>query len=166
VQTRADHVDRDMLVRLKEAGCYLIAYGIETGSSLLLGKMGKGNDIESASNAITLSKEIGISVTAYIIVGNVGETAESIANTVSFLKKVNPDAIGSLGELRVFPGTKLYELCKSKGFIEDSFWLSDEPYKIYTLEHSLKELAVFQRKVFGYKGWFRRKILSKFCLAN
>jgi len=162
VQTRTDCVDKDMLIKLKAAGCHLIAFGIETGSPLLLEKMGKENDIENAANAIMLSKEAGISVTALIIIGNVGETSETVADTIRFLERTKPDALGSLGELWVLPGTKLYRACKNKGFIEDSFWLSDRPYKIYTAEHSLKDLAEFQKKVFGYKNWLVRKLMRRF----
>jgi radical SAM superfamily enzyme YgiQ (UPF0313 family) len=159
ITTRTDCVDKAMLVQLKAAGCYQIAFGIETGSQLLLKAMGKENDIETAAQAIQLCKEAGISVTALIIVGNVGETRETVADTALFLKRTKPDDVGCVGGLWVLPGTSLYRYCKSMGFIDDSFWLSDEPYKIFTLEHSLEELARFQKKAFQYESWFQRKIL-------
>ena len=161
VTTRSDCVDKEMLIMLKAAGCYQIAFGIETGSPLLLKKMNKENDIQTAQNAIALAKKVGISVTALMIIGNIGETSETVNDTVKFLKKAKPDIIASTGELWIFPGTKVYETCKRKSFINDDFWLTDEPYKVYTLEHSLAELSDFHKKVINLQHSFCNRIATK-----
>ncbi len=151
VTTRTDCVDEAVLAKLKHAGCYKIAFGIETGSSRLLDKMGKANDIETSEKAIKLAKEAGISVTALLIVGNVGETQETVQETIHFLRRARPNDIGCVGGLWILPGTKLYRECKMKGFIDDAFWLSDEPYKTYTMEYSLDQLNKFKRQIYGYR---------------
>lgn len=147
VTTRTDCVDEVVLQKLKNAGCYIVNYGIETGSQILLEKMGKENDILNAEKAIKMTKQAGISVNALIIVGNVGETDETVNQTVNFLMRTRPDSISSVGGLWVLPGTKLYQHCRRQGFIDDDFWLSDEPFKIYTLEHSLEKLDEFHSKI-------------------
>ena len=43
----------------------------------------------------------------------------------------------------IFPGTKLYELAKEKGFIDDTFWLTDYAWKVYTAENSRLWLNIF-----------------------
>lgn len=96
-----------------------------------------------------------------MIIGNIGETSETITDTVIFLKRAKPDIIASAGGLWIFPGTKLYETCKRKGFINDDFWLSDEPYKVYTLEHSLAELADFHKKITSLQYTLCRRIATK-----
>ena len=148
--TRTDCVDETVLERLKAAGCYKISFGIETGSPELLSKMCKENDIATAELAIGLAKKAGILVTALLIIGNVGETVDTVRETVDFLRRTKPDDVGCVGGLWILPGTKLYQSCKRKGFVDDDFWLTDEPYKIYTLEYSLEELAAMQRKVTKY----------------
>ena len=45
---------------------------------------------------------------------------------------------------------------KRKGFIDDDFWLTDEPFKVYTLEHSLDELAEFGKRISAYKTRFQK----------
>lgn len=145
ITTRTDCVDRVMLDKLKKAGCYVVNFGIETGSSKLLNDMCKENDIETAEKAILLTQEAGLSVTALIIVGNVGETDETVEETARFLKRTKPDNIGSVGGLWILPGTKLYQRCRRKGIIDDDFWLTDVPYPIYTEEHSLQELEGYQK---------------------
>jgi radical SAM superfamily enzyme YgiQ (UPF0313 family) len=152
VTTRTDCVDEVVLEKLKAAGCYKIAFGIETGSPTLLEKMCKENDIKTAEHAIAMSKKAGILVTALLIIGNVSETEETVRDTIGFLRRTKPDDIGCVGGLWILPGTKLYQDCKRKGYIDDGFWLGDEPYKIYTLEYSLEELAKMQRKVSKYQA--------------
>jgi len=159
--TRTDCVDEFVLQKLKQAGCYEISFGIETGSSDLLKKMCKENDVETAEKAIKLSKKVGLRVTALLIVGNIGETEQTIKKTINFLRKTQPDEIGCVGGLWVLPGTKVYQECKRKGFISDDFWLSDEPYKVYTREHSLKQLARFQNRVNNYDLKRRYKNIKK-----
>ena len=156
VTTRTDCVDKQVLSKLKEAGCYKIAFGIETGSPLLLERMGKENDIATSECAIGLAKEAGIAVTALMIVRNVGETADTARDTVRFLKRTRPDEIGCVGGLWVLPGTKLYQECKRKGIIDDDFWLTDEPYMVYAMEHSLDSLSKFQRSISSYEGQVKR----------
>jgi radical SAM superfamily enzyme YgiQ (UPF0313 family) len=156
VTTRSDCVDAFMLQKLKAAGCYKIAFGIETGSPKLLEQMAKENDIATAELAIKLAKEAGILVTALIIVGNMGETEESVRDTIAFLRRTNPDDIGCVGGLWILPGTKLYQQCKRKSYINDDFWLGDEPYKVYAEEYSLSQLAQLQKRVTKFRSFVQR----------
>ena len=147
VTTRSDCLDKEVLKKLKTAGCYQIAIGIETGSPLLLKKMRKDSKIESSEKAIKLAKEVGLTVQALMIIGNVGETNETVKDTVNFLRRSQPDIISCVPSLWVFPGTRLYQECKRQGFIDDDFWLTDEPYKIYTYEHSIEELNEYGKRI-------------------
>jgi radical SAM superfamily enzyme YgiQ (UPF0313 family) len=150
VTARTDCVDSELLHKLKVAGCYKIAFGIETASSQLLDNMGKANDVETSEKAIRMAKEAGIAVTALMIVGNVGETWDTIKQSEDFLKKTKPDEVGCTGGLWIFPGTKLYGNSKKQGFIDDDFWLKDNPYKIYTMEHSLEELSRMEKYLYDF----------------
>jgi anaerobic magnesium-protoporphyrin IX monomethyl ester cyclase len=160
VTTRTDCVDEHVLRKLKEAGCYNIAFGIETGSALLLDKMGKANDIETSERAIKLAKEAGIKVTALMIVGNVGETRHTMQESIDFLKRTQPDEVGCVGGLWIFPGTKIYRDAKKQGYIDDDFWLKDEPYKIYALEYSRDQLAHMEQQIYAYKGGIYRALTA------
>jgi len=155
---RTDCVDEEVLQKLKQAGCYMIAFGIETGSTRLLAEMGKENNIENSVRAITLCRKIGLPVTALLIVGNVGETEETVLETLSLLKRAMPDELGCAGALWILPGTKLYQDCRRRGIIDDSFWLGDEPYMIYTVEHTLETIEGFVRTINGYKGRVRKAL--------
>ena len=158
VTTRTDCVDKEMLLKLKQAGCYMVAFGIETGSPRLLREMGKENDIETSIRAISLCKKIKLPVTALLIVGNVGETEETVLETRDLLRRAMPQEVGCTGALWILPGTKLYQDCRRKGIIDDDFWLGDEPYMVYTAEHSLETLEGFFKTINSYKGHVRNAI--------
>lgn len=158
--TRTDCVDEVLLGKLKDAGCYGVSYGIETGSPAILEKMGKENNIKNSELAIQMTKKLGLIVTALIMVGNMGENEQTVEETRMFLKKTDPDIVGCLGGVWILPGTKLYQACKKQGFIDDDFWLSDEPYKLYTLENTLEELKAFGKRISFYN--FDRRLKNIF----
>jgi len=172
ITTRTDCVDEQLLKKLKAAGCYQIAFGIETGSPELLTKIFKENSVETSEKAIHMAKAEGIRVTALIMVGNIGETYETITDTLNFLKRTQPDELGSGIGLYIMPGTKLYRECKHRGVIDDDFWLTNEPYRIYTEEHSLEELARMFRSVADYQtlprkvGGRIKRFIEKYLLLS
>lgn len=143
VTTRVDCVDEAMLKKLSQAGCYNIAFGVETAAPDILQTLEKGTEVEMAKKAIKLARAAGIKVTVLLIAGNVGETIESVNRTVNFLKDVQADYVGSVGGLWILPGTKLYAHCKQKKYINDDFWLGEQPYKLYNLEYSTIKLNIF-----------------------
>lgn len=156
ITTRTDCVDEELLEKLKAAGCYQIAFGVETGSPELLNKMFKENTVDVSERAIRLAKAAGIFVTALIIVGNIGETDETINDTLKLMKRAQPDEIASGIGLYIMPGTKLYQQCKNNGIIDDDYWLGDEPVRIFTEEYSPKELLKMFRVINRYQPVSKR----------
>ena len=71
---------------LKEAGCMEIAFGIESGSQVILDKMNKGTTVEMNLNAIRNAKQAGLITKAYLITGFPGETQETIDETKRFVE--------------------------------------------------------------------------------
>ena len=138
--TRVDAIDRELLLAMKEAGCYAISYGVETGSQPLLDLMGKTASVKAATDAIVATRKAGLRAVALMITGNKGETDETINQTVDFLKEAKPTSIGSVGGLWLLPGTALYQEVKRRGLIDDSYWLTDRPTPVYLAEHDAEEL--------------------------
>ena len=177
--TRADCIDFEILEKLKQAGCYNIAYGIETASPTLLSRMNKENDVHTAETAVALTKRAGLFPGVLIVVGYVGETEETVDETIDFLQRIDIKEVGTVGGLWILPGTGFYRYAKQLGIIDDNFWLSDEPYMVYTHEHSLRRLRFFTHAIknrkklsemtFKYRlmyvlrtyiGGFEQKVLS------
>jgi len=158
INTRTDCVDLEILEKLKRAGCYQIDYGIETASPKLLSRMKKDVDIQTSETAITLTRRVGVRAGILLIVGNVGETEETVDDTIGFIQRIDTDLIGAVGGLWIFPGTGIYRHAKKLGIIDDSFWLGDELFMVYTQEHSLRKLKFFTHAI------KKRKKLSEMTL--
>lgn len=108
VRSRVDTIDEEMLVELKEAGCYRIFYGVESGNPQILKTLRKAADLKRMEHIITLTKKIGISTFAYFLVGCPGETLQTVRETVEFAKRLPLDFC-IFNRLTAFPKTALYE---------------------------------------------------------
>ena len=138
---RLDVVSEKMLYKMKEAGCKLLAYGIESGSSKMLKTMKKGITREQIEKTIKLTNKVGLKYGAYLMVGNPGETWETVKETVLFIKKLKNINFWSVGRLEIYPNTEIYEIAKKQGIIDDTYWLTDKKIPHYTFEHSEDELT-------------------------
>ena len=129
--TRADSLDDELAVAAAAAGCYQLAFGIESGSPTILAKMNKKTSIDTAFVAREACRKAGIWFTALIMTGYPGETAATRTEDAAFRAKLKAEDYGTTGAVWVFPGTALYQQCKRAGLIDDSFWLGEEPYYVY-----------------------------------
>ena len=120
-ETRVDLVDTELLHHIKQAGCYCIAYGIESGSPEILNTLNKGITLEQVEEAVRLSQEVGLQTIGYFMIGSPGETPETIRQTIEFAKKLKLDFVQFTVTIP-FPGTKLYELYSEGGKVDDIPW--------------------------------------------
>jgi anaerobic magnesium-protoporphyrin IX monomethyl ester cyclase len=121
--SRVDTVDHDMLVKMKKAGCWMIAYGIETGSDMILKNVKKGgyHTVEQARKAVAWTKDAGISVWAYFIMGLPGENKDTVEETIALAKSIPADIVNfAVGA--PYPGTELYTQAKEHGWLESECW--------------------------------------------
>jgi len=114
-ETRVNLVDKDLLSHMKQAGCYAIAYGIESASPEILDTLNKGITIDEVEEAIRLTQEVGLQTIGYFMIGSPGESPETIGKTIEFAKKLKLD-FAQFAITTPFPGTELYNLyLKDKG---------------------------------------------------
>ena len=108
-ETRVNLVDKELLRHIKQAGCYSIAYGIESGSPELLDALDKDISLEQVEEAVRLSREVGLQTIGYFMIGSPGESPETVRQTIQFAKKLKLD-FAQFSVTTPFPGTKLYNL--------------------------------------------------------
>ena len=119
--TRVDCVDRDLLFLMKKAGCHTVRYGIESGNQNVLERMGKGTTLQQIRQTVKWTKEAGIEIMAYFMVGYIDETEKEIMDTIKFAREINPDgAIFSIGT--PLPATDLFNRAVEKGLIDPDYW--------------------------------------------
>lgn len=105
-QGRANTVDREILEKMKKAGCWKIFYGFESCLQKNLNMLRKGITLEQIKNATKLTQEIGIEVEGSFIFGIPGETYSDALKTIESVKKLNPDYV-KFYPLTPLPGTDL-----------------------------------------------------------
>ena len=95
--------------------------------------------VEQNIKAAKIIKNSGLSLCALMIFNGLKSNAKTNAETTSFLNDIKPDDVGTLSQLWVLPGTKIYNLMVEYGFIKDDFWLGPEPFYVYKgeLDHIL-----------------------------
>lgn len=110
-ETRVDAVDRQLLALMRRAGCTLVSYGIESGNREILEKIRKDITLEQAETAVKMTKESGIRVYTNFMLGHPYETHETVAETLDFVRKLDPD-YASFSILSPFPGTEVKEMAE------------------------------------------------------
>ena len=120
-QTRVDQVTKELLVKMRDAKCQQVFFGVESGCQKILDAVHKKTTVEQNEKAIKLAKDTGLFVTISAIVGYPGETRETIKQTLDFIRKVKPDD-AYLCVAAPFPGTELRKVVEEKGYKTSSDW--------------------------------------------
>lgn len=118
---RVGTVSEDLLLRMKEAGCVKMAFGVESGSQEILDTLNKGITVQEIKNDFRLCKDVGIRTHAYLMVGSPGETEKTIMETASLINEIEPDEM-FISITTPLPMTKLYEDMIGRGMITAKKW--------------------------------------------
>ncbi|MBY6385426.1 B12-binding domain-containing radical SAM protein [Rhodococcus erythropolis] len=114
--SRVDTVDKELLEKMREAGCIEIKFGVESGSDKILKAMKKRISKTDTLNAFQLCDEVGINAKAFIIHGYPGENLHTTDETMNLLREIGDlsDRV-SLFRFVPLPGTQVYEEKDSAG---------------------------------------------------
>ncbi len=119
-ETRVDLVTEELLKAMKEAGCYIIAYGIESGNQTILDNLRKKITIAQVTKAIKMTHDVGIQSIGYFMLGSPGETPATIRQTIDFANYLPLD-FAQFSVTIPFPGTDLYNLYLKQGIGNESW---------------------------------------------
>jgi radical SAM superfamily enzyme YgiQ (UPF0313 family) len=150
--TRVDMLTKELLVKMKEAGCVSVWFGIESGTQQVLNAMKKGITPELAIKVLGWVKELGIKAVPNVIIGFPGETKKSAWETIKFVEKIAPDEVAFIHAATPFPGTPMYDSVKEKGWIKvTDFDLYDARQPIFeTPWLSMKDLGKLREGAFHH----------------
>lgn len=121
--SRVNHVDEDILLWMRKAGCIQISYGVESGSEKIRHTLQKKIETEQVIEAFTLTTRYGILSRAYFIYGCPGESWDTIQETIDLIHRIKPLGV-VFYVLDLFPGTALFENFKRKTGVTDDVWLN------------------------------------------
>ena len=105
--SRVDVINPDTLKLMKQAGCWEMSFGLESGSNTLLRKMDKSASLDKSVRAINWTNDVGIRSKGLFMLGYPGETAETMAQTKAFVQDI-PLTIMNLTKFTPYPGSPIY----------------------------------------------------------
>ena len=110
--TRADRMNEDVIKTMKETGCFRVWIGAESGSQRIIDAMDRRVKVEQVREMIQLAKKHDIETGTFIMLGYPGETEKDIEQTITHLKKSNPDHF-TITVAYPIKGTEFYEEIES-----------------------------------------------------
>lgn len=114
------NLDLETMLLMKKAGCRLIIPGIESGSEQILRNIKKGTNLKLIREYIKNAKKAGLLVHACYMVGNEGETKETMQETLELALELNTDT-AQFYPLLPFPGTEAYAWARDNGYIAGKY---------------------------------------------
>ncbi|OGS55076.1 MAG: hypothetical protein A3J79_01170 [Elusimicrobia bacterium RIFOXYB2_FULL_62_6] len=117
---RVDMVNPESLRAMKEAGCWQIWFGIESGSDAVLAQMKKHTTTAQIRKAIEMTHDAGISPCGFFIIGSPGETKETLEQTVQLAVDLPLDE-AHFSFMTPFPGSELYTTAREYGEFDNDW---------------------------------------------
>lgn len=112
---RADRVDRDILIRMREVGFQYIAFGVDAGNDRMLNVVKKGENMEDIEDAIRNACELGYSIKLFFIIGNPTETPDDVEDMVRLSRKYPIQEV-HFNNVIPYPGTELYDWVEKNNY--------------------------------------------------
>jgi len=152
--TRAERLNDEILQLLKEAGCFRIWIGAESGSQKIIDKMDRRVGVNTVREIIQKANKIGIETGTFIMVGYPSETEEDIYETIHHLKTANPTHF-TITIAYPIKGTVLYSEVE-KDFIENLDWATTTDRQIdFKRTYSRKYYDFAVRKIVNEVNYFK-----------
>lgn len=122
-EIRVGTVDVEVLEKLRDAGCYYVSFGIESGSQDVLDRMRKGFTIHQAEELLSMCTQLGLKTKVFFSFGHIGESVADVKRTFEFIDrhKGKISTIASGAGVRIYPGTFLEEYARQEGILPADF---------------------------------------------
>ena len=159
-----NQVDKSLLQAMKDAGCWAILFGADSGVQKTLNALRKATTLEQIRRDVRAAKDVGLKVSTPFIFGAPGETFADGLKTIEFAIELDAD-LANFHALTPFPGTWLYDNLDKFGTASDD--LSDRTYQSaafvpYTMTRdeilTLRQLAF--RRFYSRPVFLLRRLLD------
>ncbi|KKR04500.1 MAG: Anaerobic magnesium-protoporphyrin IX monomethyl ester cyclase, Elongator protein 3/MiaB/NifB family [Parcubacteria group bacterium GW2011_GWC2_39_14] len=154
--TRADTLyDIELVKKMKESGCWMLAIGIESFNEKTRENMQKKLETDKITQAIRLLRETGILSFGFFIYGYPGETEKDMCETTGFACSLPLDYANFYPAVP-YPGTAFYKKCSESEYLRFDSWDKME-YSSYIIEtKDLNEAIVKKAVSRAYRSFYMR----------
>jgi len=155
---RIDKLDKEIIHTMKQAGCYQLSFGIESGNQKILDSINKHLNLKIVPDIIENIKQEGMTVCGFFIIGLPEDTEKTIEDTINFALSTKFDRV-QFNRFIPLPGTEPFDSWYNEQSDFDwdmTCWQST--YKTVNLSND--EISKLQQKAFR-KFYLRPKIIFK-----
>jgi radical SAM superfamily enzyme YgiQ (UPF0313 family) len=138
---------------MAQAGCRHVEFGTESLAKTMLANYRKPFCAEDVLAAHARAKEARLHVAHYFLLGGPGETAETVAETLDYIKKLPRSVFFFFLGIRLYPGTELYDIAlKERKITPATDLLNPVFYKADAITRGQIERLVLERAQ-GRANW-------------
>jgi anaerobic magnesium-protoporphyrin IX monomethyl ester cyclase len=139
---RIDRVTPGLARKMREAGCLGVGVGIESGDPEVVRRIGKHQTLEEIRSGVACLKAAGLSVYGQFMIGNPGDTLESIKASMAFARELRLDRVYFYAAVP-YPKTALWQYVKEHG----RFLVPEDPSRFDDLDPKV----IFETPEFPYR---------------
>ncbi len=163
ISTHVNTVTRELLMKMNAAGCWQIAYGIETGDPRVMKDIMKGTTVDTVRERIQWTVDAGIEAKGLFMIGHPTDTPETIARTVEFARSL-PIASANFKITTPFVGTPLRDMAEDYGVIaKDDYrnYMGDPQEAAFVTNGLTKEFLMGVQRRAYYRFYSRPTRLAR-----
>ncbi len=146
-------VDEGFFRLAKRAGCYQVAFGIESGVDGILAGVNKRQSAERIRDAVGMAHRAGIETVGFFMVGLPGDTVETMEETIRFACSL-PLTYAKASMTLPFPSSALYRKLKMEGRIRSEDW---DKYNFHCTSEVWEHETLGWDTIRKYYGLFHRR---------
>jgi radical SAM superfamily enzyme YgiQ (UPF0313 family) len=150
----ANQADKTLFRAMREAGCWAVLIGGESGVQKNLNAIRKGATLDQIRRAVEAAKAAGLRVTVPFIFGIPGETFDDALATIDFAVSLNPD-LANFHAITPFPGTPLHNRAAEFGTVSGD--LRDFTFQgAAFVPHSMTRDEILRARQLAFRRFYSR----------
>ena len=111
----------ELLKEMKKTGCHQVMYGIESGDPQILENLNKRISLQKVEETVAATKKAGLTVRLAFMLGNPGETEETLKKTIQYAIDLDPDLV-SFNITTPYPGTQMFAWAQEHHYLANKNW--------------------------------------------
>lgn len=152
---RGDCFSEEIAAALKSSGCHQVLLGVETGSPKIMQNIGKPIDKDRYRRTVSIAKDHGLEVRGSFIIGNMGETWETMEESLEFATELDID-IFQLFISTPYPGTQLYKQAVEEGRLIHEDWSKYGQGEVLVRLDDLTPEDIYRFEKYAFRKFYLR----------
>lgn len=152
----------ELVQKMKRAGCWMIAIGIESGDDEILRTIKKQITTAEAASVVKMIDSAGIEAWGYFVLGFPNETREKLEKTIHFALSL-PLKIAKFDIAAPYPGTEFYQYCLDHDYLKTACYEEFDQNASAVVEYphlSRKEIKAAVRRA-NRRFYLRPRVLIR-----